>query len=304
MKRPNNRQGHTSRAFTLIELLVVIAIIVLLAALLLPALNRAKAQADSIACRSNLKQITLGLSMYVQQEHVYPQTQWWPVVLPAFCGGPWPQDNYVVTNTGFDIHLTSSYLGPRQNVFACPGYNRVRGAFWYRIQHSGAASISFGSYAYNYQSWLEAWGFQAPPELVDQGLGGLVISAVDYTFRPTPETRVVCPSDMVGFGDAPFGRPVDSRGLDFPPSGSLLYSFVLFPSFYNEVFRGKAADANDRTLTLMAGRHAARWNVSFCDGHVENLRARDLFDFSNAMVARRWNSDHQPHNAGWVPPRP
>jgi prepilin-type N-terminal cleavage/methylation domain-containing protein/prepilin-type processing-associated H-X9-DG protein len=63
----------TEKGFTLVELLVVVAIIAILLALVLPPLASAKAKAHSITCQNNLKQLGLGMRMYLDEKRPWPE---------------------------------------------------------------------------------------------------------------------------------------------------------------------------------------------------------------------------------------
>jgi prepilin-type N-terminal cleavage/methylation domain-containing protein len=87
-----------SRAFTLIELLVVLAIIAILAALLLPALGRAKIQAQQTGCLSNLRQVTVAGLMYLNEtQGGFPYNA---PLLPGYEPTVSPTWSYALTNYG------------------------------------------------------------------------------------------------------------------------------------------------------------------------------------------------------------
>jgi prepilin-type N-terminal cleavage/methylation domain-containing protein/prepilin-type processing-associated H-X9-DG protein len=255
--RPPHRPSQF--AFTLIELLVTMAIIAILASQMLPALCRAKSATHFIRCKSNLKQISLAMTMYVNDCAAYPFYD---------SGDSGPMGRTWESSLLPYLSVQKPSWSRQGTIYLCPSDPAFE---------SGLPGLSYG---YNARGMASSGGNTPLGQL---GLGGIALASLSKSISQIAqrESAVVAPSEMIALGDA-FS---ESRGKVYRS----LQEWLGFNFNAVAVIAG-GADPQKQARE----RHQTKANVGFCDGHVVGMPFHKLFADSDAAYLL-WNADHQAH---------
>ncbi len=267
---------RSQTAFTLIELLIVIAIITILAAILFPVFATAREKARQTTCLSNLKQIALASTQYVQDyddaEPLAAFTQATTMTELNAAGGR----STTVGNTNY-FWVDALYPYIKSNaVYVCPDDPTAMTFKWYfdpkYVQNFDKNSTG-SYYANSYQSWLgptttntsgQSTGSYGPliwAGPYGSGFGAPVLmSKIDRT-----DTTIFCAD---GGSYQPTTGKWTITGEPYYASGA----FAIWMSINGDYHGDMTASAGTNVFGFVA-RHAGGFyvNCAFCDGHAKAL---------------------------------